>query len=51
MCVAALSGGYWATVISPVFVMVLTLGISGVPMQVWLSPARATACIGRLLQQ
>ena len=40
MCAAVLTGGYWATVISPIFVMVLTLGVSGVPLQVRSLPIR-----------
>ena len=39
MCIAVLRLGYWATVASPLFVMVLTLAVSGVPLQV-----RVAAC-------
>ncbi|KAK9801995.1 hypothetical protein WJX73_007868 [Symbiochloris irregularis] len=33
MCIAALTGAYWVSVVSPLFTMLLTLGVSGVPMQ------------------
>ena len=33
LCIPALSKGYWATVVSPLFVMLLILKGSGVPLQ------------------
>lgn len=33
MCIAVLRGAYWISVVSPLFTMLLTLGVSGIPMQ------------------
>ena len=33
MCIAVLRGAYWVSVVSPLFTMLLTLGVSGIPMQ------------------
>jgi hypothetical protein len=42
LCIPVLEGGYWVCVVSPVFLMILLLSVSGVPLQV--EPPHTSFC-------